>query len=133
MDIRYLAENIDKAEQKTFFDKENSPFDSLKPIAIIPKRGITTEVIQKPKVAIEKLLPASWPIWTGKIKLPAPKVIPNKVEATTISCFQLSLFFVIRRMLRIYFRNLSRTFWNRFKRFSLTYSIGTWSFGLIII
>ena len=50
------------------------------PIAAIPKSGNPTPVIQKPMIAGILLAPDNCPIYTGKIKLPAPKNIPNNID-----------------------------------------------------
>ena len=44
-----------------------------RPMAIMPKSGMPTPVVQNPAAAGKKLTPADWPSAGGKIKLPAPK------------------------------------------------------------
>ena len=65
------------------------------PIAATAKIGMVTAVMQKPKIAGQALLPAICPRWTGNIRLPAPKNMPNSVLATTMVSFMLSLLFFI--------------------------------------
>ena len=64
----------------TFFEASKSPLLFEMPIAAIPKSGNPTPVIQKPMMAGILLAPDNCPIYTGKIKLPAPKNIPNNID-----------------------------------------------------
>ena len=64
------------------------------PIAATARIGIVTAVIQKPSIAGHELLPAICPRCTGKIRLPAPKNIPNSVLATTMVSFIVSFLFI---------------------------------------
>jgi len=52
--------------------------------AITPNIGSPTPVIKNPIVALRLLAPASWPICTGNIILPAPKNNPNRSAAINI-------------------------------------------------
>jgi len=54
-----------------------------------------TPVMIKPMIAGRTLLPASCPKWTGKIRFPAPKNIPNRVLATIIVSFIVSFVFIV--------------------------------------
>ena len=65
------------------------------PMAATPKMGMPTAVTIKPMMAGMTFRPASWPRWTGKIRLPAPKNIPNNVPATRIFCRMVNFFTVI--------------------------------------
>ena len=65
------------------------------PMAATPKMGMPTAVTIKPMMAGMTFRPASWPRWTGKIRLPAPKNIPNSVPATRIFCRMVNFFTVI--------------------------------------
>ena len=49
-------------------------------MAAMPSRGSPTPVRQKPATAGQTAEPACWPMWTGKIRLPAPKNRPNSME-----------------------------------------------------
>jgi len=61
--------------------------------ATIPNTGNPTPVIKNPMVASGILLPAACPIFTGKIKLPAPKNSPNNNEPINMFCLKFSLSF----------------------------------------
>ena len=65
------------------------------PKAATARIGMLTAVIIKPIIAGHELLPASCPRCTGKIRLPAPKNIPNKVLATTIVSLSDNFVFII--------------------------------------
>ena len=45
-----------------------------------PKNGKPIPVTKKPRFAQKISAPASCPIWTGNIRLPAPKNRPNSME-----------------------------------------------------
>ena len=64
-------------------------------MAATPKMGIPTAVTMKPMIAGMTLLPAIWPRCTGKMRLPAPKNMPNNVPATRIFCFEVNFFTVM--------------------------------------
>lgn len=51
-------------------------------------------VMRKPADACHRLAPASWPMDAGKIRLPAPKNMPNNMLATRITSRSLSFFMV---------------------------------------
>ena len=65
------------------------------PMAATPKMGMPTAVMMKPMIAGMTLLPAIWPRCTGKMRLPAPKNMPNNVPATRILCFEVNFFTVM--------------------------------------
>ena len=72
-----------------------SPSECVMPMAATPKMGMPTAVTIKPMMAGMTFRPASWPRWTGKIRLPAPKNIPNNVPATRIFCRMVNFFTVM--------------------------------------
>ncbi len=63
-------------------------------VAITPNSGSPTPVIKNPIVACNVLLPADCPIWTGNIKLPAPKNNPNNNEPINKFDWKLSFSFI---------------------------------------
>ena len=62
--------------------RSNSPELRLSPRAATPSRGSPTPVMQNPAMAGHRLAPAICPMWTGKIRFPAPKNRPNSILAT---------------------------------------------------
>ena len=69
------------------------------PMAATPRMGMPTAVMIKPMIAGKALRPAIWPRWTGKIRFPAPKNIPNSVPATRIFCRSVNFLVVMENQL----------------------------------
>ena len=63
-------------------------------MAAMAINGRPTAVMQKPKMATGELLPAIWPMCTGKIRFPAPKNNPNSRLATAAVSLTDSLRFI---------------------------------------
>ena len=75
------------------------PLLRLMPSAATPSRGSPTPVTRKPTMAGHTLRPATCPIYTGKIRFPAPKNIPNSVPATRIFCRSVNFLVVMENQL----------------------------------
>ena len=75
------------------------PSEWVMPMAATPKTGIPTAVMIKPIMAGMAFRPAICPRWTGKIRLPAPKNMPNSVPATNSFCRIVSFFVVMEHHL----------------------------------
>jgi len=60
--------------------KSNKFFLADSPIATTPRKVSPVPVVIKPIQAVHTLYPASCPICTGNIRLPAPKNKPNNIE-----------------------------------------------------
>lgn len=70
----------------TFLAKSNKVPWSLA-CAIIPKIGMRTPEIQKPRVTSHHKLPDLYPKSGGKTKFPAPKKRENRANAVTVNVF----------------------------------------------
>ena len=76
------------------------PLERLIPRAATARRGMPTPVIRKPITAGHTLNPATCPMYTGKIRLPAPKNMPKSMlvidtVSATVSFVLLRLLFII--------------------------------------
>ena len=56
--------------------------------------GIPTAVTNTPRKALSRLLPASMPIFAGKIRLPAPKNMPKSILVMVTVSFTVRLRFM---------------------------------------
>ena len=64
--------------------RSRRPFERLAPSAATPSMGSPTPATRNPSSAHQAFLPASWPMWMGNIRLPAPKKSPNSMLETAI-------------------------------------------------
>ena len=91
--VRYSAHvNASPYPRDTREAISSSPELRDTPSATIPSSGSPTPVTRNPAMAAGLRLPASCPIYTGKIRFPAPKNIPNSIDASAAYCRAVSFF-----------------------------------------
>ena len=78
----------------TLSARDTTPSHRLMPKATTASMGMPTAVINTPRKAIHRLLPASMPIFAGKIRLPAPKNMPNSILVMVTVSFAVRLRFM---------------------------------------
>ena len=93
--VRYSAQVKNMAYGRpTLLLKSKRPLLRLMPSAATPRSGRPTPVMSKPQMAGKSCAPASCPIRTGKIRLPAPKNKPNSMLAIETYSLTERLFFM---------------------------------------
>ena len=93
--VRYSAQVKNMAYGRpTLLLRSKRPLLRLMPSAATPRSGRPTPVMSRPQMAGKSCAPASCPIRTGKMRLPAPKNKPNSMLAIETYSLTERLFFM---------------------------------------